>query len=71
MCLEAAVETSSIEATGARLPQVAERRTGMTLRRAALIAGLGFVSVTFFGEVAFMLWLLIWGWRIKQPAAQE
>jgi hypothetical protein len=27
----------------------------------------GFLFITFFGEVVFMLWLLIMGWRIKEP----
>ncbi len=30
-------------------------------------AHLGFIFVTFFGELIFMLWLLIRGWKIKQP----
>jgi len=30
-------------------------------------AHLGFLFVTFFGEVFLMLWLLIWGWKIKEP----
>ncbi|MGA8098071.1 MAG: DUF4386 domain-containing protein, partial [Candidatus Cybelea sp.] len=29
---------------------------------------LDFFFVTFFGELIFMLWLLIMGWRIKEPA---
>ena len=29
---------------------------------------LDFIFVTFFGELIFMLWLLIMGWRIKEPA---
>lgn len=28
-----------------------------------------FLFVTFFGEIVFMLWLLIWGWRIKEPVS--
>lgn len=28
---------------------------------------LGFVFVTFFGELFFMLWLLIRGWKIREP----
>jgi hypothetical protein len=32
-------------------------------------ANLGFLFVTYFGEVIFLLWLLIMGWRIKEPAA--
>lgn len=31
-------------------------------------ANLGFLSITFFGELVFMLWLLIRGWRIPEPA---
>jgi hypothetical protein len=31
-------------------------------------ARLGFLFITFFGELVFMLWLLIRGWKIKQPA---
>jgi hypothetical protein len=31
-------------------------------------APLGFLFITFFGELVFMLWLLILGWRIKEPA---
>ncbi len=27
----------------------------------------GFLFITFFGEIIFMLWLLIMGWRIKEP----
>ncbi len=29
---------------------------------------LDFIFVTFFGEIVLMLWLLIMGWRIRQPA---
>jgi hypothetical protein len=32
-------------------------------------ANLGFISVTFFGELIFMLWLLIRGWKIREPTA--
>ena len=32
-------------------------------------AHLGFLFITFFGEVVFMLWLLIRGWRIQEPTA--
>jgi hypothetical protein len=32
-------------------------------------ADLGFLFITFFGEIVFMLWLLLLGWRIKDPAA--
>jgi Domain of unknown function (DUF4386) len=28
-----------------------------------------YISITFFGELVFMLWLLIRGWKIKLPAA--
>jgi hypothetical protein len=31
-------------------------------------ANLGWVVVTALAELVFMLWLLIWGWRIKEPA---
>jgi hypothetical protein len=31
-------------------------------------ADLGFIFVTFFGEIVFMLWLLIRGWTIQEPA---
>jgi hypothetical protein len=31
-------------------------------------AHLGFLAVTYVGELLFMLWLLIFGWRIKDPA---
>lgn len=30
-------------------------------------APLGFLFVTFFGELVLMLWLLIFGWRLKEP----
>src|SRR5215472_12535410 len=32
-------------------------------------AQLRFLFITFFGELVFMLWLLIMGWRIKEPIA--
>jgi hypothetical protein len=32
-------------------------------------ANLGFTFITFFGEVFFMLWLLIRGWKIQEPTA--
>jgi len=32
-------------------------------------APLGFLFITFFGEMVFMFWLLIRGWKIKEPAA--
>jgi len=31
-------------------------------------AHLGFLFITFFGELVFLLWLLIRGWKIKDPA---
>jgi Domain of unknown function (DUF4386) len=31
-------------------------------------ANLGLVFITFFGELIFVLWLLIPGWRIQEPA---
>jgi len=31
-------------------------------------APLGWVFITFFGELAFMLWLLIRGWKIREPS---
>jgi hypothetical protein len=31
-------------------------------------ATLGWIFITFFGELVFMLWLLIRGWKIKGPA---
>ena len=34
-------------------------------------ARLGFVAITFFGELAFMLWLLIRGWKIQEPVAHS
>lgn len=30
-------------------------------------ADLGFIFITFFGELVFMLWLLIRGWKIQEP----
>ena len=33
-------------------------------------ANLDWVIVTAFGELIFLLWLLIWGWRIKEPVVQ-
>jgi hypothetical protein len=32
-------------------------------------AHLGFLFITFFAELVFMLWLLIMGWRLKEPIA--
>ena len=34
-------------------------------------AHLGFVSITFFGELVFMFWLLIRGWKIKESAVDS
>jgi Domain of unknown function (DUF4386) len=34
-------------------------------------ANLGFVFITFFGELIFMLWLLIRGWKIEEPEASN
>lgn len=34
-------------------------------------AHLGFLSITYFGELIFMLWLLIRGWKIPEPASPE
>jgi len=31
-------------------------------------AHLGFLFITFFGELVFMLWLLIRGWKVKEPS---
>jgi hypothetical protein len=33
-------------------------------------AHLRFIFITYFGELVLMLWLLIWGWRIPEPARQ-
>lgn len=32
---------------------------------------LGFLFITFFGELVFMLWLLIRGWKIREPTADS
>lgn len=32
---------------------------------------LHFISVAFFGELVFMVWLLIRGWKIQEPAARS
>jgi hypothetical protein len=32
---------------------------------------LGFLFTTFFGELVFMLWLLIRGWKIREPTADS
>jgi hypothetical protein len=34
-------------------------------------AHLRYIFITFFGELFLMLWLLIRGWKIKEPAAQS
>ncbi len=34
-------------------------------------AHLGFISITFVGELFFMLWLLIRGWKIQEPTAHS
>jgi hypothetical protein len=34
-------------------------------------ANFGFLFITFFAEIVFMFWLLIRGWKIKQPAPQS
>jgi hypothetical protein len=34
-------------------------------------ASLGFLFITFFGELLFMLWLLSRGWKIREPTAQS
>ncbi len=31
-------------------------------------ANIGFISISFFGELVFMLWLLIRGWKIQEPS---
>lgn len=31
----------------------------------------GFLFITFFGELVFMLWLLIRGWKIREPTAHS
>jgi hypothetical protein len=32
-------------------------------------AEIGFVFAAFFGELVFLVWLAIWGWRIPEPVA--
>ena len=32
-----------------------------------LKANLSYVMIAFFGELVLMLWLLIFGWKIKEP----
>lgn len=34
-------------------------------------ANVDFVSITFYGEIVFMLWLLIRGWKIEEPEASD
>ena len=34
-------------------------------------ANLQFIMVTFFGELIFMLWLVIRGWKIQEPTANS
>jgi len=34
-------------------------------------ADLGFIFITFFGELIFMLWLLARGWKIQEPKEQS
>ena len=34
-------------------------------------ADLGFIMITFFGELIFMLWLLVRGWKIREPTTQS
>jgi uncharacterized protein DUF4386 len=34
-------------------------------------SNLGFISITFVGELFFMLWLLIRGWKIPEPTAHS
>lgn len=38
---------------------------------AAPNASLRFLSVFFLGELVLMLWLLGWGWRLKEPSAMQ
>lgn len=33
-------------------------------------AQIGFVFAVFFGEVVFLVWLAIWGWRIPEPVTE-
>jgi hypothetical protein len=33
-------------------------------------ANLDYIFITWFGELVLMLWLLVWGWRIREPAQQ-
>jgi Domain of unknown function (DUF4386) len=32
---------------------------------------LGFISITWFGELIFMLWLLVRGWKIREPTVGD
>jgi hypothetical protein len=34
-------------------------------------ANLGYIFITYFGEIIFMLWLLIRGWKIEEPKKTE
>ena len=34
-------------------------------------ADLGFIMITFFGELIFMFWLLVRGWKIQDPTAHS
>jgi Domain of unknown function (DUF4386) len=34
-------------------------------------AQVGFVFAAFFGEVVFLVWLAIWGWRIPEPVTES
>ena len=34
-------------------------------------ANLGLIWITYFGELVFMLWLLIRGWTIQEPAVDS
>ena len=34
-------------------------------------ADLGFIMITFFGELIFMIWLLVRGWKIQEPTAHS
>lgn len=33
-------------------------------------ARLGFISITWYGELVFMVWLLVRGWKIREPAVE-
>jgi len=34
-------------------------------------AHLGFIHITFFGDLFLMLWLLVRGWKIQEPTAHS